>query len=245
MTRRWTPALLLAGLTATAGCGGGGDDQVLVFAAASLTDVFASLEVAFEAEYPGLDVEVSIAGSSALRLQIDQGAPADVVAVANERVMVELAGEGHVGPSEVFARNSLVIAVPAGNPANVVGPDDLADSELLVGVCAPQVPCGQYALDALSALGISPVPDTEEPDARALTAKIAAGELDVGVIYATDAASRPDDISVVSTLDGVDAVYPIAALMDAPRAEGAALFVDFVLSERGQAVLADAGFGAP
>lgn len=244
MTRRWTPVLLLAAL-ATSACGGGDDDHVLVFAAASLTDAFAELEVAFETEHPDLDVQVSIAGSSALRLQIEQGAPADVVAVANERVMIELAGEGHVGPIEVFARNSLVIAVPAGNPANVSGPDDLADDDLLVGVCAPQVPCGEYARDALAALGIDAVPDTEEPDARALTAKLASGELDVAVIYATDAASQPDDISVVTTLDGADAVYPIAAVMDARQADGAELFVDFVLSDRGQAVLAEAGFATP
>lgn len=216
-----------------------------MFAAASLTDVFTELEVAFEAEYPNLDVQVSVAGSSAVRLQIEQGAPADVVAVANERVMIELAGEGHVGRSEVFARNSLVIAVPTGNEANVSGLDDLSDGDLLVGVCAPKVPCGEYALDALTELGITAVPDTEEPDVRSLTAKIASGELDVGVIYATDAASRPDDIHVVATLPDVDAVYPIATVMDAPHAESAALFVDFVLSERGQAVLAEAGFATP
>lgn len=244
MALRRTSALLLACLAAT-GCGGGEEDQVLVFAAASLTDVFAELEVAFEADHPDLDVQLSFAGSNALRLQIEEGAPADVVAVANERVMIKLAGEGHVGLKQVFARNSLVVAVPTDNPAKISGPEDLSDDDLLVGVCAPQVPCGEYALDALNELGIAAVPDTEEPDVRALTAKIASGELDVGVIYATDAASRPDEISVVATLPGVDAVYPIAAVMDAPHADSAAVFVDFVLSERGQAILVEAGFATP
>ena len=163
---------------------------LLIFAAASLTDAFADLEVAFEAANPDIDIEVSVAGSSALRLQVDQGAPADVIAVANERVMTQLAGEGHVEGFTVFATNRLVVVSSVAESDRVSGPDSLADSGLLIGLCAPQVPCGEYALEALDQAGVKPSVDTEEPDARALTAKLASGELDAGVIYATDAASR-------------------------------------------------------
>jgi molybdate transport system substrate-binding protein len=244
MSRRWTPLLLAAGLLAAA-CGSGDDDTVLVLAASSLTYAFEEMEVAYERANPGLDVEVSFAGSSALRLQIDQGAPADVVAVANEEVMTALAGEGHVTIPIVFATNRLVIASPADGSESVTGPESLTDPDLLVGLCALQVPCGQYASDALVLAGIEPSVDTYESDVRSLTTKLAIGELDVGIVYETDAASRPDDIIVIAPLGGADVLYPIAPLTDAPHAEEAAAFVEFVLSAEGQAIMSEAGFGTP
>lgn len=244
MARRWIPLLLTAGLIGVS-CGGGDGDTTLVLAASSLTDVFTEMEAAYERANPGADIELSFAGSSALRLQIDQGAPADVVAVANDEVMTALAGEGHVTVPTVFATNQLVIVAPADGSVPVIGPDSLSDPGLLVGLCAVQVPCGQYASDALALAGIEPSVDTYENDARSLTTKLAIGELDVGVIYATDAAARFDDLVVVAPLDGADIRYPIAPLTDAPHAEGAAAFVEFVLSPAGRSILDAAGFGAP
>ncbi len=244
MIRRWTPLLVAAGLLAGA-CGGGDDDTVLVLAASSLTDAFQELEVAFERANPGIDIEVAFAGSSALRLQIDQGAPADVVAVANETVMTALAGEGHVSVPTVFATNQLVVAAPTVQTVPIAGAESLADPGLLVGLCAIQVPCGQYANEALTLAGVEPSVDTFENDVRSLTAKLALGELDLGVIYATDVASRPGDLVEVARLDGADVLYPIAPVTDAPRPQDAAAFIDFVLSSQGQAILDAAGFGLP
>ncbi len=218
---------------------------MLVLAAASLSDAFAEIEVAFEQEHPGVDVEVSVAGSSALREQIEQGAPADVVAVANDLVMNELAGEGHVSDPIIFATNRLAVVTPTDAAGLVTSAERLADPDLLVGLCAPRVPCGQYALDALSMLGVEPDVDTYESDVRALTTKLVLGELDAGVIYSTDAARHVQDLTVVATLDGVDVRYPIAVLTDAPHSDDAADFVAFVLSPPGQAILASAGFEAP
>ena len=79
---------------------------------------------------------------------------------------------------------------------------------------------------------------------RSLLTKLAIGELDVGVVYATDVASRPDDIVVVAPLDA-DVRYPIAPLIDAPRADEAAAFIEFVLSPEGRSILDAAGFGVP
>lgn len=244
MTRRWPPLFVAAGLLAGA-CSSGEDDTVLVLAASSLTDVFEEMEAAYERANPGVDVEVSFAGSSALRLQIDQGAPADVVAVANEQVMTELAGEGHVAVPTVFATNRLVIAAPADGSASITGPESLADPDLLVGLCAIEVPCGQYASEALALAGVEPRVDTYESDVRSLVTKLAVGELDIGVVYETDVAARPGEIVEIASLDGADASYPIAPLMDAPHAEDAAAFVEFVLSDEGRTILEAAGFGTP
>lgn len=244
MIRGWAPLLVAAGLLAGA-CGSGDDDTILVLAASSLTDVFEEIEIAFEQANPGMDVELGFAGSSALRLQIDQGAPADVVAVANELVMTELAGEGHVMEPTIFAANRMVVATAADGDERITGPIDLADPDLLVGLCAMQVPCGQYADDALRLAGIAPAVDTYENDVRSLTTKLAIGELDVGVVYTTDVAARPDELVAVASLDGVDVRYPIASVMDASNPDEAAAFVDFVLSPAGQAILEAAGFETP
>ena len=145
-------SVMLALLVSLAACGDDGvgvtgdgepEGTVLVFAAASLTDAFAEIEVAFEAAHPGVDVMVNTAGSSALREQILEGAPADVFASANRPNIDQLMAAGEVaGEVEVLATNSLQIVVPAGNPGGVTGVQDLARPELLIGLCAEGVPCG-------------------------------------------------------------------------------------------------------
>ena len=227
------------------GCGSGSDRTVLVFAAASLTDSFAELESAFEAANPEVDVQLNLAGSSALREQVLEGAPADVLAVADEAIMAEVvAADLTVGEPRVFATNRLTLVVPDGNPGGVTGLGDLADESLLVGVCAAAVPCGRFAAEVFSRAGITPAPDTTEPDVRALLTKVAEDELDLGVVYVTDAIAGGADVERIEIDDdvNVEARYPVVALTDSGDA---AAFVAFVLSAEGQRVLAAQGFGTP
>lgn len=234
--------------TDAAGQGGGPTGTVLVFAAASLTDGFADIATAFEADHPGVDVELSLAGSSSLREQILAGAPADVFASANEANMDQVVAAGEVdGEARTFARNRLQIAVPAGNPGDVDGLEDLADDDLLVGLCAEGVPCGDFAREALASAGVEASIDTNEPDVRALLTKIGADELDAGVVYVTDVLAAGDRVEGVDIAagDNVDATYPIAPLAAAPNPDAAAAFVSFVLSDEGRAILAEYGFAAP
>lgn len=229
-----------------AGCGAEDDqDSLLVLAASSLTDAFDAMETAFEAANPGVDVEISVAGSSSIGVQIEQGAPADVVALADTVPMDALAEAGLVENPSRFATNSMVLAVPSENPGDVVGLEALSDSALLIGVCAPQVPCGRYAQEVLDAAGVDASLDTEEPDVRSLAGKIASGELDAGLVYATDVGSMPDRLVAIPLPDGVDvrADYPIAIVSDTGDRDSAGHFIDFVRSTAGQAILADAGFG--
>ncbi len=230
-----------------AGCGSDGDRRTLrVFAAASLTDSFADLAEAFEAENPGVRVELNLAGSSSLREQILEGAPADVFASANEQVMDDLVAAAAVsGDPAPFASNRLALAVPAGNPADVDGLADLADAELLVGLCASQVPCGQLASEALGMAGVTAAPDTTEPDVRALLAKVEAGELDVGLIYASDVVASTGGVEVIAApaLDGHSTRYPVAVLSGSTSPALADAFMIFVLSPEGRAILDRHGFG--
>lgn len=237
--------MLLLSITA---CNGRSNEEVLVSAAASLTDAFSEIEAVYEETHADVDVVLNFAGSSTLREQILEGAPVDVFAPANQATMDEIVQtDMHLGDPVVFATNLLQIAVAAGNPAGVTGLGDFADQGLLIGLCAPDVPCGDFARQILANAGIVAAIDTNEPDVRALLTKIEVGELDAGIVYATDI------LAVEGSVEGIDipealsvvAEYPIAVMADAPNPDGAAAFVDFVLSDEGHAVLDDYGFVSP
>ncbi|MEX1279606.1 MAG: molybdate ABC transporter substrate-binding protein [Acidimicrobiia bacterium] len=242
-------ALLTAAVLATAACGGDGvEDEILVSAAASLTDAFGEVARAFEAANPGTDVVLNLAGSSALREQILEGAPADVFASANRSNMDGLVDADAVtGEPRIFARNRMQIAVPAGNPAGVEGLDDLGDDALLIGLCAEEVPCGGFGREVLANAGVDPAVDTDEPDVRSLLTKLELGELDAGLTYVTDVVSAGGGVEGIEIPDDVNVVadYPIAVLAGAPNPDGAAAFVEFVLSGEGAEILRGFGFDTP
>jgi molybdate transport system substrate-binding protein len=223
--------------------------ELLVSAAASLTDAFAEVESAFEEENPDVDVVLNLGSSSALREQILEGAPADVFASANTSNMDQVVEAGEVaGEPEIFVTNLLQIAVPAGNPGGVVGLEDFAREGLLIGLCAEDVPCGDFGMQALENAGVTPALDTNEPDVRALLTKIENDELDAGIVYVTDVLSSPpgevEGIDIPTEVNVV-AEYPIALLASAPNPDAAAAWVEFVLSEEGQAILTSYGFTSP
>lgn len=252
MARRRLILALLA-LVLIVGCtepdaSGSPPASLLVSAAASLNDAFGQIEVAFERAHPEVDVVVNVGGSSGLREQILEGAPVDVFASANTPNMDQLVEAGAVaGEPVVFVHNRLQIAVPAGNPADVSSLEDFSAGDLLLGLCAEGVPCGDFARRALSNAGVTPAIDTNEPDVRALLTKIAAGELDAGITYVTDV------VSANGAVEGIDipaeynvtAAYPIAVLAGGPNPDAATTFVAFVLSDQGQEILTDLGFTPP
>jgi molybdate transport system substrate-binding protein len=127
----------------------------------------------------------------------------------------------------------------------VTGLSDFARDELLIGLCAEAVPCGDFARQALANGGVTPRIDTNEPDVRALLTKIEAGELDAAIVYATDVLSASGSVEGVAIPDedNVPAEYPIAVLRDAPNPEVAKAFVAFVHSNAGREILATYGFG--
>jgi len=260
--------LLVGVVTVVGACGGSADDsttttatteattppaaglegKLLVSAAASLTDAFADVEAAFETANPEVEMVLNSGSSSSLREQILEGAPADVFASANISNMDQVAEAGEVeGEAEIFVLNGLQIAVPAGNPAGVTGLDDFANGDLLIGLCAEEVPCGSFAREALEKAGVTAAIDTNEPDVRALLTKVEAGELDAGIVYLTDVLSTAGAVEGVDIPDefNVIAEYPIAALVNAPNPNAAEAFVDFVLSAEGQAILVEFGFSSP
>lgn len=228
--------------------------DLTVFAASSLTEAFQDVAQAFEARNPGVRVVLNFAGSAALALQIDQGAPADVFASANPEQMQKVVDEGMVaGEPAPFAGNRLVIITPPDSLVRT--PADLAAHGAKVVLAAPEVPVGNYAREALEKMNAVYGPDfarlamanvvSEEPNVRQVAAKVELGEADAAVVYATDAAVT-DGVRVLELPDGtnVAATYPIATLVDSSRPDLARAFVAFVLSDEGQALLASRGFRA-
>ena len=217
---------------------GTSDGEVVVMAASSLTEV---IEIVFEDRE---SVTPVIAGSSTLVAQLAAGAEADVLITADAATMERATSEGTVrGEPVLIAVNALVLATPAGNPGGVTGLADLARRDLLIGLCATEVPCGQLAGRALEEAGIAPSADTLEPNVRALASKLSLGELDAGLVYATDA--RAEELATVRApeLEDYRNGYYIASVSAEPPPEVQAVLDDFtVLGSVGARALYAYGF---
>lgn len=227
-------------------CSARSDDDLVVFGAASLTDVLQAAEEQFEQDNPGIDVVLNLGGSNALREQIRSGADADLFIPADPEIMAEAIAAGDVdGPETAIARNELAIAVPAGNPADVQSLSDFARPELLLGICASAVPCGQLARAAFATSDIDPSLDTEEPDVRSLLAKVAGGELDAGVVYISDVAADPRvELVALKAWEQQSTTYVIAPTSGATNAAAAKRFVDFLQQGEGRSIIQQFGFGS-
>lgn len=220
-------AVLFAG--ALTACSGG--DGIVVGAAASLGEATEALAEAY-----GDSVSVVIAGTPALLAQARDGAGFDVLLLADRTGVggdVENADPTLRGGIEI-ARNTLVLAMPRGNPGGVQSLEDLARGELIVALGAEGVPIGEYARRALRERGISPSVDTLEASSTALLSKLQLNEVDAAIVYATDIAGT-DLVSV--PIDGTDTRY-----LGFAKDEGRT-FLEFVRSQAGQDLLSGLGFG--
>jgi molybdate transport system substrate-binding protein len=242
-------ALALA-LALLPGCGNGAGDgsrrqTLTVLAAASLTTSFTEIGRQFEASHPGVRVRFSFGGSPDLASQIRSGAPADVFASADTRTMDGL-GSMARNP-QAFASNTLEIAVPPGNPAQVSGLSDLARPGLKLVTCAAEVPCGSAARAVARAARLALHPVSQEQSVTDVLGKVSTGEADAGLVYVTDVKSAGTAVDGIAFPEsaGVVNTYPIAALATSPHPALARQFVDFVLGPDGRGVLTDAGFGTP
>jgi len=247
------------------GCGGGSaggsggeqeDDTLTVFAASSLTDAFGELAKTFEDDNPGVEVRQSFESSTTLLAQIRQGAPADVFASAAEEEMDAAVKNGLVaGDPRIFVRNREVIMVPEENPANIRSLRDLAQPGTKLVLAQEGVPAADYAVEILGKANarygsgfkqdvLSNVV-SREADVRAAVGRVALGDADATLGYASDYTpdirERVEVIEIPEELNIV-ATYPIAALKDSHNPELAREWVDLVVSEEGQRVLEGWGF---
>jgi molybdate transport system substrate-binding protein len=230
-----------------------------VFAAASLTVALSEIGKHFEAAHPGVTVVFNFAGSQQLAQQINAGAPADVFASANKTQMDAVITAGGVTSEapQTFVKNRLVAIFPKDNPAGLRALSDLANPGLKLVLAAQEVPVGQYSLDFLDKAAADPgfgatFKDdvlknvvSYEDNVKAVLAKVALGEADAGIVYSSDVSGQDADkvgqLEIPNELN-VIASYPIAPVRESRNAKLAQAFIDFVLSQQGQDILAQHGF---
>jgi molybdate transport system substrate-binding protein len=247
--------VLAAVSCSTSGAGGPQTQRLTVSAAASLSHVFPQIGAAFEDESGGVDVQFSFAGTDAIVAQIEQGAPIDVFAGASASYGEGLASEGLIDAPIAFCTNTLVLVLPANNPAVIASFQDLAGAGVKIVIGAQTVPIGSYTRKVLAALDATYGPDyssrvlanvvSNEDNVQGVITKVQLGEADAGVVYVTDAKSAG---SAVKTIDlpsqaQATAVYPIAVVRASRIASIAQQFVSFVIGPRGRQLLRAAGFG--
>lgn len=232
------------------------EDRLVVFAAASLRDGFATLGEEFERSHPGVAITFNFAGSQELRTQLEHGAAADVFASADQRHMDALVRAARVTSPTVFARNEPVVVVSSEGARMVRSLAELPEATRIV-IGTPEVPIGRYTLEILDRAEAALGPDfrarveskvaSRELNVRQVLTKVSLGEAEAGVVYRTDALSAQGSITIVAIPPESNAIadYPIAVVTGAPHPELARAWVDFVLSPAGQRALASAGFAPP
>jgi molybdate transport system substrate-binding protein len=244
----------VGGIGGCSGDRGGGPEEesvtLTVLAASSLTNAFSELETAFEEQNPGLDVSTSFGSSSDLLVQIQQGAPADVFASADEAKMQTALEEGLVEESKIFAMNRPIVVVPKDNPAGIQVFRDLGEADAQLVLAEAKVPITEYAEDVL-ANADSEYGDgfgqrvldkvvSREANVRASANRVALGEADATFLYASDVTDdvrdRVQTVEIPQNLN-VLAMYPIATIEGSQNAELARAWVDLVLGDEGQRVL--------
>jgi molybdate transport system substrate-binding protein len=234
---------------------GGGD--LTVFAAASLTEAFGEIKTDLEAAHPGLAITYNFAGSQALVTQLGEGAEADIFASANNTQMQAAQDKDLLsGDPVTFVENELVIVTPPDNPAGIDSPDDLGTPGLRLVLAQADVPVGRYAREAVCGMGrdsatfgadfvgrVASNVVSEEEDVRDVLAKVQLGEADAGVVYVSDAFAGGDQVQQVEIPADFNilATYPISTVTGGDEVLGDA-FIAYVLSDDGQATLADYGF---
>ncbi|WP_367846325.1 molybdate ABC transporter substrate-binding protein [Rhodoferax sp. WC2427] len=227
--------------------------QITVSTAASLTDAFKEIGPKFEASQPGATVRFNFAASGVLLQQIAQGAPVDVFASADQDTMDRAVAQKLVAPAsrKNFATNSLVLVEPGQGGPGLKTLQDLAwpaVRKIAIGKPAT-VPAGRYTQQTLTSANLWTVLEpklVQADNVRQVLDYVGRGEVEAGFVYRTDAILFGDKVKIVLTPPGHAPVsYPVAVVGDSPQKALAQHFVNFLLTDSAQQILAKYGFGKP
>ena len=230
-----------------------------VLAAASLTEAFTEMGALFETQNPGVTVSINFSGSQQLAQQLEQGAEGDVFASANMKYMAAAIEAGRVNKQDpkTFVKNRLVVIFPKENLAGITKLQDLTLPGLKLDLADESVPVGKYSVEFLDKASKTPLFGSQfkanvlknvvsyESTVKAVLTKVALGEADAGIVYATDitpaTANKVDKLDIPDSLNTI-AIYPIAPIADSKIPDLAQAFVALVLSPEGQQIMAKYGF---
>jgi molybdate transport system substrate-binding protein len=227
------------------------EKEILVSAAISLKNAFAEIGALYEKQ-TGVRVRFNLGASGLLQKQIEAGAPVDVFASAGEKQMDELQSRGLIFPKtrRDFARNALVLIIPANSRNPIRSFADLARSEITrIAIGNPKtVPAGQYAQEVLANIKLWDKLQSRmvlAENARQIVDYVDRGEADAGIVYASDCIHPPETISIVTHAprdSHAPILYPIAVVKQTGDRSNAQRFIDLTLSSTGQSILEKYGF---
>jgi molybdate transport system substrate-binding protein len=230
----------------------GGAAELTISAAISLKEVVEELGARFRLLQPGLRLRINLGGSGALQKQIEAGAPVDLFLSAGQRQMEELVRAGRIVASSrrIFARNALLVAIPAGSRLSLSAPADLLQPGVgRIALGNPKtVPAGQYAEESLRSLGLLPALQPRlvlAEDVRQALEYVARGEVEAGIVYGSDLAVRGGAVREAFRLPAEShrpILYPAAVVAASPQPELGRAFIALLMSAEGQAVLGRRGF---
>ena len=226
-------------------------ENLTVSAAISLKDAFDEIGNAYQTK-SGIKINFNYGASGALQQQIENGAPVDVFASAGEAQMDALEQRGFVEATarRDFARNSLVLIVPKSSKPHIETFNDLTKPDVLkIAVGNPKtVPAGQYAAESLTKMNLNNALQSKlitAENVRQVLDYVVRGEVDAGIVYATDAQAAKDSVNIVAAADENShspILYPLAIIKDDKQKQAAQEFADFVLGAEGQSILRKYGF---
>lgn len=271
-------ALLTLSLTA---CGGTAETQtdtktdtqteeteIIVFAAASMTETLTELKAVYEEAHPGVTITYNFDSSGTLKSQIQEGAACDLFISAGQKQMnqMDITASAEVNTEGLdivdtdtrvdLLENRVTLVVPEGNPKNINSFDDLAaaleSGGVLLCMGNSDVPVGQYTQKILAYYGLDETAlanagrITYGTNVKEVTTQVSEASVDCGVIYCTDAFSA--NLTVVDSATAEmcgQVIYPAAVLKTAENPEAAQEFLDFLQTDEAMAVFAAVGFSAP
>lgn len=231
-----------------------GEQSILVAAAASLKNAYEDeLIPMFEEQYPGVTVEGTYDSSGKLQTQIEEGLEADVFMSAATKQMKALDDEGMIASDSIvnLLENKIVLIVPAGSDSKIDSFEKIGDAASIALGDPESVPAGQYAKEALTNLNVwDSIQDKVSfgTNVTEVLNQVAAASADAGIVYATDAASKADQVTVVAEAPEGSlekkVIYPVAVVKATAHEDAAKAFVDFLQTPEAIAVFESYGFVA-
>lgn len=231
-----------------------GEQSILVAAAASLKNAYEDkLIPMFEEQYPGVTVEGTYDSSGKLQTQIEEGLEADVFMSAATKQMKALDEEGMIASDTItdLLENKIVLIVPAGSDSKIDSFEKIGDAASIALGDPESVPAGQYAKEALTNLNVwDSIQDKVSfgTNVTEVLNQVAAASADAGIVYATDAASKADQVTVVAEAPEGSlekkVIYPVAVVKATAHEDAAKAFVDFLQTPEAIQVFKSYGFVA-
>lgn len=231
-----------------------GEQSILVAAAASLKNAYEDkLIPMFEEQYPGVTVEGTYDSSGKLQTQIEEGLEADVFMSAATKQMKALDEEGMIASDTIvnLLENKIVLIVPAGSDSKIDSFEKIGDAASIALGDPESVPAGQYAKEAMTNLNVwDSIQDKVSfgTNVTEVLNQVAAASADAGIVYATDAASKADQVTVVAEAPEGSlekkVIYPVAVVKATAHEDAAKAFVDFLQTPEAIQVFESYGFVA-